>query len=540
MSNDADLPIKIFKPITQSLAAIPAAEKDFFIKFRVSLPDRPGSLASFASLIAQAQGNISFFHYDRSLDSSRVAVEVHIPAKNNLDSLVAALRSEQFFFDTGQGNPDEVSVTALEHVLEVKTRLANQPGSLAAFARLLADHGANVLYMLYDEDIDPESTDIAMAVRDHAEITLLLNAMNEQGYSYRVLYRGDDPQEAANVIGLKLVEKFFLRLKKLLPASDVDELKSLVASSRDLHQDLVNFYTEAGKNLEAGDVFEKVLTFASRSRSKTGDHFFCKEMKPLEFPGGLSLHGFRLPTSENIYLFRQGEELAMIDAGHGIYYDDVKRLIRSKSWDPAKLARIFITHPDTDHSGMAGYFEQEFGSTVYLHPESAAVIAARSRAPGVAGPLGNLNKYYTRLSNRFTECRFPEHPSSFATTEIGTFGMFRVIDRFFIGQLAFDVLESRGGHTPGLVFFLNKEYGLLFTSDFLIQIASLQPDEKEHLGIYRYLLTSPNRDNAVYQEESAGLREIILDIDGELRKTGRSATIFPGHGECYAARDLRA
>ncbi len=50
------------------------------------------------------------------------------------------------------------------------------------------------------------------------------------------------------------MEKFFLRLKKLLPASDVEELKSLVASSRELHQDLINIYTEAGKNLKAGDV----------------------------------------------------------------------------------------------------------------------------------------------------------------------------------------------------------------------------------------------------------------------------------------------
>jgi len=43
-------------------------------------------------------------------------------------------------------------------------------------------------------------------------------------------------------------------LKNLLPASDLAEIKSLVESSTDLYQELVLFATEAGNDLEAGDV----------------------------------------------------------------------------------------------------------------------------------------------------------------------------------------------------------------------------------------------------------------------------------------------
>ncbi len=531
---DEHAPIKVFRQISPS-ATINGGQ--ILVKFRVSLPDEPGSLAGFAGTIARAGGNISFFHYDRSLDSSRVSVEVQLPDERALSTLLSSLHDHQYLLDSATGIREDVLVTAVESILEVKVRLENKPGSLAAFAKLLADHDANVIYMLYDEDIDAESADIAMATKHPHEIDRLLHAVNEAGYHYRVVYRGSDEQIAGNIIGLKMVEKFFLRLRKLLASSDVEEIKSLVQSSRDLQQDLVQFSTAAGNNLEAGDVFETVLTFASRSRSRTGSKFNPVEMKPLRFAGLVDLLGFRLPTSENLYLFRHDYELVMIDTGHGIYYQDIKRLLSSRGLDPAKVTRIFITHPDTDHVGAAGYFEREFGTLIFMHEGSADVITHMNRAYGSSGSLLNLNKYYTRLSIRFTECLFPSRPHYFAASD-RVFRSFRVIDSFSIGPLKFDVLESHGGHTPGLVFYLNREYGLIFTSDFLLNVNSLTADDKEHLGIYRYLLTNPNRDSRVFREETAALTEMILDMDEDLKLKG-GAWVFPGHGDYYPASALK-
>ncbi|OGW49439.1 MAG: hypothetical protein A2078_13850 [Nitrospirae bacterium GWC2_57_9] len=509
-------------------------------KFRVYLPDRPGSLAGFASTIAQAGGNISFFHYDRAIDSSRVAVEVQLADETSVKVLLAALQEREYRIEGNASGQDELVVTALENILEVKVRLRDEPGTLAAFARVLARHDANVLYMLYDEDIDRESADIAIATMNPREIDRLLQAINEQGYHYRVVYRGSDEQAAANVIGLKMVEKFFLRLRKLLPSSDVAEIRSLVESSRDLRNDLLQFATEAGNNLEAGDVFETVLTFASRSRSRTGEQFTAVPMKPLRFRDQADLLGFRLPTSENFYLLRASGDCVLIDAGHGIYYDDIKRLLSSCGADPARVRHIYVTHPDTDHVGAAGYFEREFGTTVHMHRGSADVISNMNRAHGASGSLLNLNKYYTKLSSRFTECLFPSRPAFFPSDRKGTIGAFTVLDTFSVGPLAFDVLESMGGHTPGLVFFLNREFGLLFTSDFLLNARSLTPEDKEHLGIYRYLLTTPNRDSRIYKEETAALKEMMLSLDRELKeKHGVNATIFPGHGDYYSAEELK-
>ncbi len=518
----------------------PSLPNQILVKFSIFLPDYPGSLAGFTSTIAQAGGNISFFHYDRSIDSCRVAVEVQFADASSVSALLAALRERGFSIEQPPDIREEVVVTTLENILEVKVRLANRPGTLAAFARLLASHDANVIYMLYDEDIDLESADIAMVTATPREIDRLLHAVNEQGYHYRVVYRGSDEQVAANIIGLKMVEKFFLRLRKLLPSSDVDEIKSLVDSSRDLQHDLIEFGTEAGNYLEAGDVFETVLTFASRSRSRTGANFSAIEMKPMRFYDRVVLMGFRLPTSENVYVFIDGDEITMIDAGHGIYYGDLKRLFSERGMDPSRVRRIFVTHPDTDHVGSAGYFEREFGTMVFMHAGSADVIAHQNRAHGASGSLLNLNKYYTRLSIRFTDCLFPSRPRHFPAASALAIGSFKVLDAFTIGPLQFDVLESHGGHTSGLVFYLNKEFGLLFTSDFLLNMSSMTPEDKEHLGIYRYLLTNPNRDPRVYKEETAALREMIIRFDKELKKTGGGAMIFPGHGDYYPASELIA
>ena len=531
-------PIKLYRSIPYPFPDQGDTGGTFLAKFRIYLPDRPGSLACFASDIGQAGGNISFFHYDRSTDSSRVVVEVQFSTRSDLTVLLTSLDADQFQFEQPQDTRDDVLVTTVDSVLEIKVRLANEPGTLAAFARLLAEHDANVIYMLYDENIDAEAADIAMATENPQEIDALLQAINEQGCQYRVVYRGSSEQEAANIIGLKMVEKFLLRLKKLLPASDIAEIKSLVASSQDLQQDLTHFATEAGKDLEAGDVFETVLTFASRSRSSIGDKFKAAVMGPLRFPGNVALWGFRLPTSENFYLFQHNDDLTMIDAGHGIYYDDIKRLLKTQGMDPAQVKRIYVTHPDTDHAGAAGYFEREFGAAVFMHPGSADVMAHMNRAHGSSGKLLNLNKYYTRLSVRFTECRFPERPHYFATEGLTVQGGFRTIDRFAIGPLAFEVLESHGGHTPGLVFYLNREFGLLFTSDFLLNTKSLTLEDREHLGIYRYLLTNPNRDSRIYKAETAALRELMLAVDADLKKNGGAALILPGHGEYYAAAEL--
>ncbi|MGE5301541.1 MAG: MBL fold metallo-hydrolase [Acidobacteriota bacterium] len=527
------LPVRVYKKV-KSYGGV----DEVLAKFHVFLKDRSGSLATFSALIARFGGNICFFHYDRSLDSSRVVVEVTMAGKRELDELLAGLESGHYAFKKTRIPVDSVDITMVENILEIKVKLANKPGTLSSFSRLLRKHHANVIYMLYDEGIDPDSADVAMATIDPAEIDRLLDGINRAGYHYRVVYRGAGEKEVEHIIGLKLVEKFFLRLRKLLEGRDAKEVMALVGSSQELHADLLKFYAEAGNNLESAEVFEKVLTLASISRAKTGRRFSVSEMPPIRLCPDTTLFGFRLPTTENIYVFDHCGDLTMVDSGFGIYYEDIKTLLRERSMDPARIRRIFVTHPDADHAGSSGHFAEEFGTEVHMHPESEAVIQHGNRAYGITGKLAGLNEYYTRLVNKFTDCRFAERIKWFKKKPLGKTAGFDLIDSFHIGNMQFDVLESRGGHVPGHVFFLSKEYGLLFSSDYLINVKSLSSEEKDHLGLYKYLLISPNGNDLVFREETTALKELILSLDDSLKKKGKSALILPGHGGRYPAAGL--
>jgi glyoxylase-like metal-dependent hydrolase (beta-lactamase superfamily II) len=168
-----------------------------------------------------------------------------------------------------------------------------------------------------------------------------------------------------------------------------------------------------------------------------------------------------------------------------------------------------------------------------MHPAGKDVIAGDNRVCGLSGKLSNLNKFYTRLVNGFTNCRFPAKPKYFSAARHERAGAFNVLGKFPVGNLQFEVLESHGGHIPGNVFFLNREYGLLFSADYLLNIKSLTEENKDTLNVYKYLLISPNCNGPVFKEEMASLQALMLGIHTKVQKQGRSALILPGHGEYY-------
>ncbi len=412
-------------------------------------------------------------------------------------------------------------------------RLINEPGSLASFALLLEEHQANVIYMFYNEGIDPEAADIALATRDPGEVNNLLSAINSRGYHYKVVYRGSDIEKVERIIGLKLVEKFFMRLQKLVNNQGVQELMAIVESSKKLSADLVSFYSEVGNHLETADIFESILTFASTSITKVGKNFYTRELSPLQLNENIQLFAFRLPTGGNIFVFQHNDEVTMFDAGFGLYYEDIKSLLKKKGIDPGHVGRIFISHSDADHIGTAGYFAEEFGTKVFIHPDGQGVIDNENRAHGANTKLSELNRHFTMLVNKFTRYKYPEKLSFFSTSLIDKIGTFNVIDTFTVGSLEFQVLESHGGHIAGQVFFLNREHGLFFTSDYLINIDSLFAEERDYMKLPRYLMTSTNTNSQIFREETMSLVDVISLLDKELKSRGRFVLVFPGHGDYY-------
>ncbi|MCS7203877.1 MAG: MBL fold metallo-hydrolase [Thermodesulfovibrio sp.] len=510
-------------------------EKESFIcKTKIFIPDKPGSLAKIASVFAQNQINIIYFYYNRSEHPNRVLIEGKCSKKEAFITLYKNLTKEGYFDEIYE---EDLQITNINNILKISVYLENKPGSLAKFAWILKSFDANVIYMIYNELISENKADIAFYVKDTEQIKNLLQKMNEEGYHYSLEYSGTDEEKTNRIIGLNLMERFFFKLRRILNEQEIDNLKKLVNTSKYLSETLIKFNKEAGKNLEAGEVFGNILTFAISSTKKIKENFCYKKLPPLPF-GDILLHCFKLPTGGNVYIFQQNSSYIMIDGSYGIYYEDVKKMLKENGIEPSKIEKIYISHADADHAGLSGYFEEEFGTEVFMHKDSKGIIENENRAFGANTPLTELNKYFTVLVNTFTQCKFPKNLKSFENRFNEKIKDFTVIDSFDIGNLTFKVIESLGGHIPGQVFFLSESAGLFFTADYLLYIPSLNEEEKSLLNIPKFLITSTNADSRIFRKEMQLLTELSKEINEKLKKSNKGLLILPGHGDYYPAKLL--
>ncbi|MDI6782916.1 MAG: MBL fold metallo-hydrolase [bacterium] len=514
-------------------------EKEYLGKITVFLADRPGSLAALASIFANYDINIIYFYYNRSEHPNRVLLEVRSATADSLNNVQQELANQNLFDGELLLPPRlELGILDTHSILNIEVQLEHQPGRLGKFATLLRDHKANFIYIAYNEDISATSANISLVTQDSQEVDRILKDMNEKGYHYSLRYKGAEQKEIEDIIGLNLVERFFFRLKKLLHTNDIDRLKKLVESSTRMSDMLVKFSQEAGKHLEAGEVFTNVLAFASVSLSKTGPNFSYRRLPLLPF-GKVTFHAFRLPTGGNIYLLENDDEIVMLDGAYGLYYDDVKKMLKENGINPAQIQRIYLSHTDADHAGLSGYFADEFGTKVYLHPVARGIIENENRVFGSDTPLLDLNNYFTVLVNEFTQFRVPKTWNEYKTKELAKEDGFRIIDTFEIAGQNYKILESSGGHVPGNVFFVSEDSGLVFTGDYLLSIESLSPEDRANLNYPKFMMTSTNADSRIFKQEMEMLKKFISGFNARLQANNRGAIIVPGHGDYYPANRLK-
>ena len=506
----------------------------YLAKITAYLPDRPGSLAGLAEIFTRYSINITLFNYDRSEHPNRVILEVAGETIDALEQARSELHSLQFLSQTGKTGGAPLGVVDTRNILKIEVQLENMPGTLGAFARLLAVHEANVIYMNYNEDISETSANISLFTRNSAEVENLLKDMNAAGYYYSTIYKGAGHKEVEDIIGLSLIERFFFRLQKIMKTDDIDRLRRLIDSSKQLSDALVRFSAEAGKHFEEGSLITSVLAFASASLMKTGKGFSYQKLLKLQ-SGKVTMHAFKLPTGGNIYVLESPGSYVMIDSSYGLYYEDVKKMLTESNIPPDRVRDIYLTHADADHAGLSGYFNMEFGCRVHMHRNTSGVIRNENRAWGSGSQLTELNHLFTVLVNEFTRAAFPQEWTAYGDKDEGMEGDFRAVDSFEIGGHTYKILESAGGHVPGQVFFMSYDSGLIFTADYLLNVDSLSAEEREVLNYPKFMMTSTNVNSSLFRKEMEMLKHLVVNFDAFMRSKGRQAYVVPGHGDYYPA-----
>ncbi|NEE28129.1 MBL fold metallo-hydrolase, partial [Streptomyces sp. SID7982] len=92
----------------------------------------------------------------------------------------------------------------------------------------------------------------------------------------------------------------------------------------------------------------------------------------------LDMFRFRIGQA---YLWRDGADLTLIDAGDVTSAAAVEDGVRAVGHDPARIRRIVITHGHRDHYGSAQELADRYGAEILAHALDAPVIRSERPVP---------------------------------------------------------------------------------------------------------------------------------------------------------------
>ncbi|MFJ8309955.1 MULTISPECIES: MBL fold metallo-hydrolase [unclassified Streptomyces] len=188
------------------------------------------------------------------------------------------------------------------------------------------------------------------------------------------------------------------------------------------------------------------------------------------------LHMFRFPIGQ-AYLWRDEDELTLIDAGDVNAAAPIEEAVRGLGLDPAAIRRIVITHCHRDHFGAAGELSARYGAEVVAHRLDAPVIRGELPTPEPVLLDWELPLYEHALT-------VPKAPSTRVDREVGDGD---VLD--FGGGA---VVVHSPGHTDGSISVHLPRHGVLFTGDSVagvgqVMVGVFNTDRERALASFRRL-----------------------------------------------------
>lgn len=213
----------------------------------------------------------------------------------------------------------------------------------------------------------------------------------------------------------------------------------------------------------------------------------------------------------NFYVLLSDEKTVLIDSGHPEEYVEPYLRIFSEIPPPE---HILLTHNHLDHSGMAGVFQREFGSKVWIHKDDIPLLA---KGVSIGASMETLVDIWKKLGmddeltkwayQRLEEFNRTTLPVPERTIPIECDG---VLD---IQGFNIRVMHTPG-HTPGSCSFIEEKRNIIFTGDTLLPPGLKTPLPSFHVG------------------ERPGVLKTFLSSLVKLYGI-KPNVVFPGHGDPF-------
>ncbi|MFC7307869.1 MBL fold metallo-hydrolase [Streptomyces monticola] len=184
------------------------------------------------------------------------------------------------------------------------------------------------------------------------------------------------------------------------------------------------------------------------------------------------LHLLRFPVGQ-AYLWRDGAELTLIDAGPAGAGRTIADAVRTLGHDPGDVRRIVLTHFHEDHMGGAGEFAALSGAPVFAHHLDAPFVRGE-----VPGPRPVLEEWElpVRAEAQPTLAAHQNAPAPAPVRDLRELADGDVLD--FGGGAR---VVAAPGHTDGSIALHLPHPGVLFAGD---AVAASPVDGQVMLGVF--------------------------------------------------------
>lgn len=463
--------------------------------FATVMPDKIGSFLKADKCITELGLNITRVSYNKSLDAHMLFIEV----EGNEDKL-SFLEKELTDLGYIKENLNAKNIILMEFRLNDKT------GALLPILELIDNYKFNISYMSSKENGSGfQDFKMGLLIDDEKEVYDFVNRAVKL-CPVRILDYNSSEKNLDNTV---FYISFVNEISKKLNLTEEQKSEFLINSNL-IMQNLDE------KNLPPYKTFDYIGKF-SDYLLKYKEEFYNPRISEIKLSEEEYLLIVEPPCGSNICVFVTKDTLVFVDAGFGLYKEELLKILRQKIKDfDKKNKELLLTHSDVDHIGFLDFFDK-----VWLSKNS--MINLLNVWQGKKGYREQIDIHapYVKISKILSGYKSTDCSNFCVIGEKTNSELMSYIGNVKFKNFTFETYEGKGGHIKGETVFIERNLRIVFSGDLFINIEDLIKEQKEFNKIAPYLMTTVDTDPQLAKEVRKRIKPLLEK--GEW-------TVIGGHG----------